>query len=99
MGEAAEAIKTPKLSELIEKISIAGKMTREDQNLINEAARTSIQNMDLAAIKHLTELIRAGVVKVVQEALPFFRVVKLREESFIAIFYFEVETNLKECKL
>ena len=65
MGEAAEAIKTPKLSELIEKISIAGKMTREDQNLINEAARTSIQNMDLAAIKHLTELIRAGVVKVV----------------------------------
>lgn len=65
MGEAALKKETSNLSQLIETISSSGKMTKEDQNRINEAAKMPMQNVDILAIKHLTELIRAGAIKVI----------------------------------
>jgi hypothetical protein len=66
MGNAAKKIEyqTP-LVELVEKITTAGKITTVDQKVINQSAKMPLDNIDVMAIRHLTDLIRDGVVKVI----------------------------------
>ncbi len=64
MGEAALKPQTLTLADLIQKVSDAGLITKDDQTMINEAARLPMQNADIQLLRKLTELVRSGTVKV-----------------------------------
>ena len=65
MGEAALKINLISLSEVVDRIISSGTMSVQDQQEINEAAKMPLQKSDILTIRHLTELVRAGVVKVI----------------------------------
>ena len=65
MGEAAKNILTASnLSEIVDRIIRSGSMSKENQQEINEAAKMPLGTSDILAVRHLTELVRSGAVKV-----------------------------------
>jgi hypothetical protein len=52
------------LVELVERVATSGQITPNDQELINQSVQTELNHLDIMAIRHLTDLIRDGIVEV-----------------------------------
>jgi|GEM_PF-6977627 len=54
------------LVKLVEKITIAGKITRQEQALINRRSRTQMDKLDSMAVAQLNRLMKTGAVRRVE---------------------------------
>ena len=51
------------LAQLVEMISVAGRITSEDQLLIQKLSTVPMATSDILAIRHLSDLIQRGAIK------------------------------------
>ena len=63
-GNTAQRQESQSIGDIVRHILEVGFITKDDQTILNQAGRAPVSNLDISAIRHLTDLIREGVIKV-----------------------------------